>query len=36
MKIERGIEREVNVGERGRYRRDRGEIMGRGGRYIKG
>jgi hypothetical protein len=33
-KIERGVEREVNVGERGRCRRDRGEIWvgGRGER----
>jgi hypothetical protein len=30
--IERGVEREVNVGERGRCRRDRGEIVGWGGR----
>jgi hypothetical protein len=27
-KTERGVEREVNVGERGRCRRDRGEIVG--------
>jgi hypothetical protein len=32
-KIERGgVEREVNVGERGRCRRDRGEIVGGRGR----
>jgi hypothetical protein len=30
-KIDRGVEREVNVGERGRCRRDRGEIVGCGG-----
>jgi hypothetical protein len=30
-KIERGVEREVNVGERGRCRRDRGEIVAWGG-----
>jgi hypothetical protein len=27
-KIERGVDRELNVGERGICRRDRGEIMG--------
>jgi hypothetical protein len=30
-KIKRGVEREVNVGERGRCRRDRGEIVAWGG-----
>jgi hypothetical protein len=36
-KIERGIEREVNVGERGRCRRYRGEIVawGVGGERVR-
>jgi hypothetical protein len=35
-KIERGVEREVNVGERGRCRRDRGEIVAWGGGEREG
>jgi hypothetical protein len=35
-KTKRGVEREVNAGERGRCRRDRGEIVAHGGGEREG